>query len=59
MIIDVQTTRNETKDTAANPYSLTEEKPSRKPLILGGLLAAFALYLKSVFPGWGETGERS
>ena len=59
MIIEVQTTRNETKDTAANPYSLTEEKPSRKPLILGGLLAAFALYLKSVFPGWGETGSEA
>ena len=57
MIIDVQTTRNETKDAAANPYTLSEEKPSRKPLILGGLLAAFALYLKSVFPGWGEIGD--
>lgn len=55
MIIEVQSTRNEAKDAAANPYGFTEEKPSRKPLVFGGLLAGFALYLKSVFPGWGET----
>ena len=59
MIIDVQTTRNETKDDAANPYGFTEEKPSRKPLILGGLLAGFALYLKSRLPGLGRDWQRS
>ena len=54
MIINVKATRNEAPDDASNPYGFTEEKPSRKPVVIAGLLAGLALYLKSVFPGWGE-----
>ena len=54
MIIKAKATRNEASDDASNPYGFTEEKPSRKPVVIAGLLAGLALYLKSVFPGWGE-----
>ena len=57
MIIDVQSTKNDAKEDAGNPYGFTEEKPSRKPFVIGGLLTGLALYLKSVFPGWGGTPD--
>jgi Ca2+-binding RTX toxin-like protein len=57
MIIDVQSTKNDAKEDAGNPYGFTEEKPSRKPFVIGGLLTGLALYLKSVFPGWGGTQD--
>ena len=53
MIIAVQSTKAEAADTGANPYVFAGEKPSRKIYVLGGVLAGLALYLKSVFPGWG------
>ena len=53
MIIAVQSTKAEAASTGANPYVFAGEKPSRKIYVLGGVLAGLALYLKSVFQGWG------
>ncbi len=54
MIIDVKSTKAD-DDRPTNPYELTELKPSRSPVVLGLLLTGLALYLKTVFPGWGPT----
>src|SRR5690606_33355967 len=52
----VKATRNGANGQAeAQPYHFKEEpKGSAKPLAFGIFLAGLALYLKSMFPGWGQ-----
>ena len=59
MIINVKSTRSEPEQQASHPYAFGDEpKASRWPLALAALMTGFVLYLKSMFPGWGEAEAR-
>ena len=59
MIIDVKATKAKGDKQSSSPYAFTEKKPSRGPLVLSLLLTGLALYLKSVFPAWGQAASNS
>jgi Ca2+-binding RTX toxin-like protein len=54
MIITAKATRQEAEQTSAQPYRFSEEpKSSRWPFAFAAALMGIALYIKSMFPGWG------
>ena len=55
MIIDVKSTKAD--GTTGRPILMNSpsRSPRASPVVLSLLLTGMALYLKSVFPGWGPT----
>ena len=59
MIIEAKATKTPSPHEDADPYGFTEEKPWRKPMAIATLMTGLALYLKSVFPGWGQVPHQT